>query len=237
MDVKRIHKKIMEIAGKETPGKILDVPCGSGVLLKYFQEKGFDAYGADIDPSRFQLDSAKFQKADLNNRIDYEDDTFDYCLCIEGIEHAFNPYNVVSELSRVLKPGGTLYLSTPNVCRLKNRFHYFFTGISDILEPAPLPVERPHNFMLHVSSIPLPQLDYFCRSHNLEIEEIFVAQYHSGKLFTRLLKPLLRRMVYKAYKGCRDKEADKVSSRLARFMLSDEILNGEMLIVKAVKHR
>lgn len=232
---KDIHKKIIGIMDSVSPGSLLDIPCGSGVLSKYFDDKGFDVYSADINPNVLKIDAKKFKKADLNGRIPFDDDFFDYCLSIEGIEHTFNPDNVIKELSRVLKWGGGLYLSAPNVCRLRNRAHYFFTGISDIIEPAPLPVTLPHDYGLHVSNLPLPLLDYFLRKYHLQILEIFAIKYHSS-FYSKLLRPIIKQKMKRAYKKCRDVNADKVAARLEKFMLSDEILNGEGLIIKARKH-
>lgn len=235
-EVKRVQKLVIDLLKQEEPGKLLDIPCGSGQLSKYLEEAGFDVYRADINPDVVEVGAEKFVKADLNGVIGFSSDAFDYCICIEGIEHTFNPNNVVKELSRVLKAGGILYLSTPNVCRLKNRIHYFFTGINDVLEPAPLPVEVPHNFGLHVTSVPLPQLDYFFRKHGLEIQQVYAARYKSkSKLVSTLLRPFLRAKMKKAYRQCRDKNARIVTERLEKFMLSDEILSGEGMIIKAKK--
>lgn len=236
-EVLPIHQKIIEITKSLPPGKLLDVPCGTGVLSNHFEKRGFDVYKADINPDRLKISNVNFKKADLNERIDFPDNTFDYCLCIEGIEHTFNPYNVVRELSRVLKPSGTLYLSTPNVCRLKNRLQFFLTGVNDIIEPAPLPVEIPHDYGLHVISIPFPLLDYLFRSHKLQVLQVYAARYHKkSRIFSRLLRPLIRARMNRAYKKCRDTYAEQVVARLIEFMLSDEIMNGEMLVVKAKKH-
>lgn len=191
---------------------------------------------ADINPEVLKITGVNFQKADLNGELNFKNNEFDYCLCVEGLEHTFNPHNVIKELSRVLKPGGVLYLSTPNVCRLKNRMHYLFTGINDIIEPAPLPVEVPHNYGLHVVSVPFPLIDYLCRKHNLEIENIYCLRMHTkSRLISRLFLPILYYKIKKAYKKCRDKNVNYVVKRMISFMLSDEMLSGEGLIIKAKK--
>jgi len=51
----------------------------------------------------------------------FDSDFFDVVLCCEIIEHLLSdPVNALSEIKRVLKPGGTLVLTTPNVARLDN---------------------------------------------------------------------------------------------------------------------
>ena len=55
------------------------------------------------------------------DRFPYEDGTFDVVLFCEIIEHLLmDPVRVLAEIHRVLRPGGTLVLTTPNVCRLAN---------------------------------------------------------------------------------------------------------------------
>jgi SAM-dependent methyltransferase len=61
------------------------------------------------------------------DRFPYEDESFSTVLCCELIEHLFeDPMHLMSEVNRILKPGGHLVLTTPNVAALR--------GISAILQ-------------------------------------------------------------------------------------------------------
>ncbi|HKO43258.1 MAG TPA: glycosyltransferase [Pyrinomonadaceae bacterium] len=56
-----------------------------------------------------------------NDRFPYEDNSFDVVLFCEIIEHLLSdPVHALAEIKRVLKPGGSLILTTPNVARLEN---------------------------------------------------------------------------------------------------------------------
>ncbi len=56
-----------------------------------------------------------------NDTFPWPDQSFDVVLYCEVIEHLqMNPMHSLSEIWRVLKPGGLLVLTTPNVCRLEN---------------------------------------------------------------------------------------------------------------------
>ncbi len=60
----------------------------------------------------------------------YSDESFDVVLALEIIEHLhYNPFRLLREAFRVLKPNGRILLSTPNLARLENLLH-LFKGLS-----------------------------------------------------------------------------------------------------------
>ena len=109
----------LELDGLE----ILDVGCGGGVLC----EALFDFKGkiSGIDAAGPGIEIAK-EHAKLNNKeISYRDITaeelvadesekYDVVTCLEVIEHVPDPQSLVSACSKLLKPGGSLFLSTIN---------------------------------------------------------------------------------------------------------------------------
>lgn len=75
--------------------------------------------GADGVATVKQYESAQFNIED--DRFPYEDASFDVVLFCEILEHLLmNPVAVLREISRTLKMGGSMVLTTPNVCRLSN---------------------------------------------------------------------------------------------------------------------
>jgi ubiquinone/menaquinone biosynthesis C-methylase UbiE len=60
--------------------------------------------------------------------LPFKADTFDFLISTELIEHVMYPRKFLNEVHRVLKPGGKMLLSTPNVATLANRFALFFFG-------------------------------------------------------------------------------------------------------------
>ncbi len=90
------------------------------VLNTRYPESGFVAEGvgvrgappADVRVSVFDVERDEFPHAD---------GSFDVVLCLEVLEHlAINPMAMMSQINRVLRPGGTLVLSTPNAVRYAN---------------------------------------------------------------------------------------------------------------------
>ncbi len=110
-----IVKKVKE--KKKTPGmKWLDIGCGYGSLLKEAKKEGFEVFG--IEPSK---DCQKHLRKEVGAVVF---DTLDSATLSEGyfdvislkqvIEHLFDPRAIVQHCYRLLKPGGVLWIATPN---------------------------------------------------------------------------------------------------------------------------
>ena len=81
---------------------ILDVGCGTGEYLAIFDTFGFEAYGIDSE-------------VDLNkDKIPYRDNRFSYVFTKSTIEHVYNTDHFLSEIRRVLKPGGKVIILLPS---------------------------------------------------------------------------------------------------------------------------
>ncbi|WYX12956.1 methyltransferase domain-containing protein [Achromobacter xylosoxidans] len=102
-------------------GKVaLDIPCGDGRATAVLRESGADVLAYDLFPESFLLDG-QAQFADLAERLPLPDDSIDIVVCQEGIEHLPNQLLALQEFHRVLKPGGTLVITTPNISNLVGR--------------------------------------------------------------------------------------------------------------------
>lgn len=123
-----IHEKVIEYLHDKPRGKVLDIPTGYGALAEKLFDLKFDVSCCDIDPSLFTFDKLNVDQGDLNKRLPYKDEVFDYVCFLEGIEHTENPYNAIREISRVLKPAGTLIMTTPNYLNIERRLKFLITG-------------------------------------------------------------------------------------------------------------
>jgi len=63
---------------------------------------------------------------DLNNKVKLKDNSVDIVIAGEILEHLINPFKFLLELRRILKKGGELILSTPNITCLKSRIKMIF---------------------------------------------------------------------------------------------------------------
>ena len=98
---------------------ILDVGCGIGNALFALHANGFrNIHGLDIERqlveyARKNVSNADFVVADAE-RIPFRRETFDCVVCYDLLEHVLKPEKVLGETGRVLKEGGTLYLTVAN---------------------------------------------------------------------------------------------------------------------------
>jgi len=65
---------------------------------------------------------------DMETRMDFADDSFDVIACVEGIEHVVDRHKTLSEFRRLLAPGGSLVITTPNLLSLRARLAYAMAG-------------------------------------------------------------------------------------------------------------
>ena len=106
--------------------RLLDVGCGEGTLALQAREKFNEVYGVDISREAVsRASSAGITTALVNLNVDplpYPKDFFDTVVTLDVIEHVFDPVAFLDELCRVLRPGGILVVSTPNIRKLQRMY-------------------------------------------------------------------------------------------------------------------
>jgi SAM-dependent methyltransferase len=97
-------------------GKWLDVGCGNGHLLQTVAKDGWDVYGTEYTDEAVEICRRKgirMQQGRLNP-LQYDQGTFDIISSIEVIEHINNFHEELENFNKLLRPGGALYITTPN---------------------------------------------------------------------------------------------------------------------------
>jgi len=117
-------RKIFVLINKEKRGKILDLGCLKGEFSFELKKKGWIVFGGDISVALNQAvkKGIKCIKFDFEKPFPFKSNSFDVVFAGEIIEHIFDTDFFVSELNRILKPDGLLFISTPNTACLPNRF-------------------------------------------------------------------------------------------------------------------
>jgi SAM-dependent methyltransferase len=102
-------------------GDALDLGCGDGRLTAYVRARSL--VGADVSEvalarARARLPGAELVLVDPDEPLPFGDGSFDLVLCAETIEHVRDVQLLLSEVRRVLRPGGWFAVTTPAHSRL-----------------------------------------------------------------------------------------------------------------------
>ncbi|MFC1928321.1 class I SAM-dependent methyltransferase [Chloroflexota bacterium] len=105
----------------EIKGRLLDVGCAQGFMLKAATTLGYDAYGLEISPSvksvaqkEFKVLEGSLEESDLPNSY------FTVVTMIDVIEHLTSPALALRKVGRALKSGGTLIIVTPDISSISS---------------------------------------------------------------------------------------------------------------------
>ena len=98
-------------------GRLLDVGFGSGAFLKAAGEMGWNAHGIDFDPKAVEVARARGLSVSCASvaELAVQENQYDVITISHVIEHVHEPIALLRNLYHLLKPGGLLWLDTPNL--------------------------------------------------------------------------------------------------------------------------
>lgn len=108
---------------------ILDVGAGQGEFLRQLKSAGYTQL-AGVDANAYQgAEGFLITYKDISHeKLEWEEGVFDAITAWEVFEHLENPRFALRELHRVLKPGGILFISVPNIFSIEERLHFLRRG-------------------------------------------------------------------------------------------------------------
>ncbi|MFH1722174.1 MAG: class I SAM-dependent methyltransferase [Candidatus Altiarchaeota archaeon] len=124
----RIFTRLLEGFDK---GQLLEIGCADGSFLRFLKTKGWEVEGIEIAPElveKARKVGLSVQSIDAQEKLPFSPESFDVVLAGEVIEHMVNVDEFLKNCRNVLKPGGRIIISTPNLVSLKNRILMFFGG-------------------------------------------------------------------------------------------------------------
>jgi ubiquinone/menaquinone biosynthesis C-methylase UbiE len=119
-------RKVLAQCERVRPSSLLDVGCGRGFFASALREKLPDVrcYGVELSPGladQAERSGMTVFRTDVADGVPLPDDSIDLALMGEVIEHVFDPDACVLAVRRVLRPGGMLIITTPNLASWTNR--------------------------------------------------------------------------------------------------------------------
>ncbi len=115
----------------------LDLGCGDGRLTKELtadRVTGADVSELALSRARGRLPEVEFVQLTPDEPLPFLDGAFDLVVCVETIEHVRDVQLLLSEARRVLRPGGTLALTTPANGRL-TAARALWKGFEEVFDP------------------------------------------------------------------------------------------------------
>lgn len=153
-------------------GRFLDVGCGVGEYLWAAKEAGWEYEG--VDPSSEFIELGRKHLA-VEGRVclledaKFPDEHFDAVAMSSVVEHIYNPYELLSEIWRILKPGGVFWFDAPNEDGLYMRagnLYMKMQGRDWVVSMAP--TFPPY----HVQGFNPKSLKYLLKRSNFELEDL-----------------------------------------------------------------
>jgi SAM-dependent methyltransferase len=148
------------------PGRVLDVGCGRGLLLRAFQRRGWEVLGTELGEAAAAYPRDVLGLPVRVGRLDelrFPDGHFDAVTLWHVLEHTSDPAATLSEVARILKPGGWCMVGVPNfdspesrLCRdrwfhldvPRHLTHFTPVTLRSAMAAAGLPVSRVSGFAL-----------------------------------------------------------------------------------------
>jgi 2-polyprenyl-3-methyl-5-hydroxy-6-metoxy-1,4-benzoquinol methylase len=118
--------EVLRLIERGPRGRLIDIGAGNGVLLKYWGRAGWDVSAMEPDSRGFHFARSKAPAADVRQLAvgdglppDWKG-RFDVAVCLEVVEHLYDPRQLPSAASQLLRNGGMIVVSTPYHGYLKN---------------------------------------------------------------------------------------------------------------------
>ncbi|MFZ3071952.1 MAG: class I SAM-dependent methyltransferase [Thermodesulfobacteriota bacterium] len=153
--------------------KMLNLGGGTGHVSGILQELGFDVVNSDIGIEKEDKRNVRF---DLNgdSQLPFASETFDFIMCQEVIEHIENPWKLFRTANRVLKKGGFLFLTTPNILSERSKKIFDKTGYFHWFTPK--------NLAYHINPMPYWEIEHIAGKTGFALKELRGnAEYFFGK--------------------------------------------------------
>jgi cyclopropane fatty-acyl-phospholipid synthase-like methyltransferase len=220
--------------GLPSGARVLDAPCGgSAALTLALRERGFSVVGTDVDQEAATRLGKAFERVNLDGPLPWQGETFDAVFSTEGIEHLENHFSFLREMCRVLKPGGLLVLTTPNITALRSRVRFFSSGFFG-RDSRPLNETSRHP-LHHIGLATFAELRYELHMCGFQLIETRHTHIKPVSYLYAIYAPWIWLYTKLAFRKEKDPAQRKRNEEIAGTLMSHAVLFGECLMLVARK--
>lgn len=226
--------------------RILDFGAGKGHMTQRIGERAQSLnikpseliFPCEVEPDCFLYKEVECTSINLDSKIPFGDDYFDAVYAIEVLEHTSRPYDFIVEAYRVLKPGGVLIISVPNMSHILSRFSLFFSGFASLFPPPSKEQKNAGRICGHIMPLSYPYFHYGMVRAGLKDVTFIPDRLKKSCLFwTVLLYPLLKlsSLLFSRKLKKYDSEVWEENMELVYQMNSIKMLCSRSIILKSLK--
>jgi len=121
MKKRTFELKLRAIEKVVSPGRILDIGCATGFFLEAAAERGWQAYGVEVNPYAVEQARKQFGDRVIEGTIgskQLDGLSFDAIAMSDVLEHVYDPLEALCRANELLRDGGLVAITTPNIAGL-----------------------------------------------------------------------------------------------------------------------
>jgi SAM-dependent methyltransferase len=245
--VVRRSGRLEGLFGAMAPGAVLDIPAGGAVQSRALANLGYRVFSIDLFAPANRVGGTSWICADANCALPFRAATFDYVLSREGIEHLEDQMGFLRNCARVLRPGGRIVLTTPNMMHLSARASVFLAGQRNLRRGLVNEIQTPRTqkqgpfYHGHVFMLDYYRARYMMRLAGFDRLEVYADRWSPTSVAMSPIVPVLwMAMKFSVAASARNARRpghrpprDDVTREIVRHVLSPALLFGKRMIIVA----
>jgi len=225
--MKNMHQAIYELLKDKKRGYLLDAACGKGELGGALEKAGHQVFYMDKYDNPHSVQ--RFVNADLNDFLPYKNEQFDFAVCAESLQYLENHEKLFREFRRVLKTGGSLIISFPNVLTVSSRLYFLRRGYFQHFKPFRTKQNKEwDHFIYNIPSF--VEIFELIKKNGFELGDVIALDI---KLKNLLLYPFLKALYLPGLLFDKNKNMGK--TEMTKRLASRGLLTGNRLVISCVK--
>jgi SAM-dependent methyltransferase len=226
----------------------VDIPAGTGRASRVLRDLGAEVRAFDLFPEFFDVEGLSCTQADLSAPLPIEDASADLVLFQEGIEHLPDQLLPLREMNRILRPGGRLLLTTPNVSHLRARMSHFLME-SELYKRMPANeldavwhADNGRTYFGHLFLIGIQRLRTLAVAAGFRLTRLHTVRASYGSLVLGVFHPLIALVSAYAYlrnlrrdDGLSRAEKRRVYGEMMRLNVHPTVLYGRHILAEFEK--